>query len=890
MLSKLNKDELSKNWQTAHPPAAAVRPATDEEPENKYLFEVRDSFTDFEIEALFPKRCLGFIGWYKGSEKKEAAYSRIKAQCVKMRLWPLESYTVIKNREAHTFAAADDYPIFIVDEESFKLIYQPLHSNKEAVYQYYGDRKGTFLHGLAQAQAEMKKREEKALEEDDYSDDPDAEPEKKKAEKLDEIIIAANAADAFGPALIGYWTVYHGGTDHELESWDFTNIAKLAKKVYQVRNNTDDHKRHAHQTALDNLDLYTVELPEYYEEELREGGMRRHPVISLSDYFTWNNDYNFKELMRDSLPYRFWEQTIKYVGRGKDRVKVGMDYSFDNVQAYNFLNKMGFYRLPVEGEKTDYIYIRKDGNIIRKHKSNDVKNFIHKFLKERRVDKELRNTIFTSAQLSENSLSNLEETEIDFTDYDQKRQFMFFENGTFEITAKNIKLHDAGMIKRYVWDVDLIEHHVSKEQPAFTVSQHNDGKSYDITVNHHDCLFFNYLIQTSRMHWRRELEEELPKKSEEFQAEYRRDRKFEIDSDLLTGEERFEQKQHLLNKIYSIGYLMHRYKNRSQSWAVVGVDNMINSDGRSHGGSGKSICFNQAIGQVLKNVFKIPGTNPNITQNPHIFHGLTKHHRLTIIDDADKYLNFRFFFEYITGDQVVNPKNAQPYTIPFDELAKLVWLTNFSFTTDPSTNRRILYTAFSDYYHAKSDNNTYKGSYEPKDDFGKELFKEFTPEEYNHFYNTMAYCLQFYLSCPIKLNSPMKNVDKRNLQREMGELLENWASLYFSAFADNINKYIVKEEAWQEFQQTLPKMHHYTVNKFKAGIAAFCKYNGYVFNPPELINDKEHNRIIQTVTERKLNNSGWAETGKKKAMEMLYIQTNFEDELNKALPDEKTSF
>lgn len=905
MLNKLSKSDLGKKSGAVTPLEPIKRGATIDENEGDLTFDLREEgITDIETEILFPVKALTMIGWYKTGKEKTKAVEKVKAACTHLRLWPVKNYSLVKNREVLTYEATDSFPVFLIDEEKFKVFYFPAHPDPDARYWFYKDKPKRYLHGLAQIKSEMAKRLEDLKGEPDEPDNVEADEseqpkkkEKKKLQKIKEVIIVSEPAEAFGLALYAQHLVekdiplnrficWISGKEPKLEGWDFAELAKSSDKVYQVRCNTTADKMRAHELALEYLDLYTIELPEKVKTVMEQKELQL-PVTNLQDYFNLETNFKFNELLADALPYRFWEKEPEYMGRGDNRVRVGWKYDFDNVQAYNFLNKMGFFRLQVEGRKTDYIYVQQEGNIISERTPNKVKNYIHRFLEDRRLDKDLRNTLYKSPQLNESSLSNIRETVIDFKDNDEHRQYMFFQNGSLEVTAENIKLHPQGAIDRYVWENNVIKHDFIQAQSPFTITQLGD-KGYDIKVNHHNCLFFNYLIQTSRIHWRRELEVELMKKPEPEREAYLRDHKFEIDSDLLTEEERYEQKQHLINKIFALGHVLHRHKSRSKTWAVVGTDDKISHDGKSHGGSGKSLCFNQGLSHIFHNIHSIPGTNPSITQNPHIFHGLDKNKQALIVDDADKYLNFRFFFEFITSDQVVNNKNGDIFKIAFEDLCKLIWLTNYSFSTDPSTERRILYTVFSDYYHQKSEANDYKETREPKDDFGKDLFTQFDAMEFNGFYNTMANCLQFYLWCPIKFMPPMSSVNKRKLQREMGVEFESWAAIFFDPISENTDKYFVKEEAYAEFMKTMPRNFVFTSNRFKTACESYCKFHGYVLNPEELLNTKEGNRIVHMVQERKMDRDGnWNETGVKRSKELFYIQTRFDIPLNTALPGTK---
>jgi hypothetical protein len=890
MLSKLNDDDLTPK-SDIHIPVAEVRDALPEEQTNTWIdLQVDDSFTDAEIELLVPKYALRDVRWHE-SGAKELAYNKIRAVFLKLHFHPLVSYTIIKSRKAHTYSRTPEYPIFLIDEGKHKAIYQPLHPDPEHRLVYDGNAPRNFIHGLAQLETAKRKADDAytiALDDAKNSNGEDSKPIEK-PKKNPEILLVRDVADVFGPAVLGYGVCWYNKPYAIIDDYDFNLMARLAEKVYQVINNLESERKIAHLTALKHLDLFNLELPEYYQPYPDQPIM---PIADLFDFINLRKPWDLKELLKQALPYRFWEQEREYEGRGDARTFVGWKYAFDNVQAYNFLNKMGFHRMAVEDRKTDYIYIQVQENIVAERIPVEVKNFINRFVKERQLDKELRNTLYKSQQLSEGSLSNLDEIEIDFKAFDDKRQFLFFENGSWEVTGAGIIAHKPGEVNRYVWEKDVIPHSVQLADAPFTITRNKDGQAFGITVHHQKCLFFNYLINTSRIHWRKEMEEEAGKLEPEAQKAYLEANKFNIAGELLSIEERAEQEQHLINKIFALGYLMHRYKDRDRSWAVVAMDNTHNSDGKSYGGTGKSICFGQALPQVLRNMHQIPGTNKDKTKDPHIFHGLTKYHQATLIDDADKLLDFRFFFEFITGNQVVNPKQSQPFTIAFDDLGKLIWLTNFAFISDSSTKRRILYTVFSDWYHEKTDDDDFKESRSPKDDMGKALFSQFEKEEWDAFFTTMASCISFALRCPVKLNPPMNNVARRNMQREMGPNFEEWANVFFSPLSGNLDRFLVKGEAYQEFlrDQNLQKSS-YSTHKFKTSIKQYCIFSDFIFCPEELINDRgpkgKDRRIIHNVMERRMNKDGdWQDGSKKTSQELIYIQTDTDKELNRKLPGE----
>lgn len=134
--------------------------------------------------------------------------------------------------------------------------------------------------------------------------------------------------------------------------------------------------------------------------------------------------------------------------------------------------------------------------------------------------------------------------------------------------------------------------------------------------------------------------------------------------------------------------------------------------------------------------------------NPHVFDQVTQDTDLLLVDDCDRYLNLGLFYDNITSDMTVNPKNNHSFTIGFDDSPKLAFTTNYVPTDfDPSSEARSLYMVFSDWYHQKTEENDYYDNRSIRDDFGKTLYAyDYTEEEWNADLNFWLQCCQFYLS------------------------------------------------------------------------------------------------------------------------------------------------
>jgi hypothetical protein len=287
------------------------------------------------------------------------------------------------------------------------------------------------------------------------------------------------------------------------------------------------------------------------------------------------------------------------------------------------------------------------------------------------------------------------------------------------------------------------------------------------------------------------------------------------------------------------------------------MDHRIGGDGESHGGSGKSLAY-KAVRLFMKAV-ALDGRNPKLTDDQFIYSNVTKHTDMILVDDCNQYLNFQFFFAPLTGDLTVNPKQTARYEIPYKDVPKFVLTSNFVVRNlDSSTERRLIYSVFSDYYHENS-SSFYKQARQPKDDFGKNILNhEFTEQEWNDFYNFMLQCCQFYMNHS-KIEPPMDNVEQRNLKSIMGEAFHEWADVYFSEDSGKRDILVDKVEAFEDFKRSTRSQ--WTSQKFSKALQAWVKYYHWVLNPKGFQNGQ--GRII-----RKLEKEGSL-----RSVEMVYIHT-----------------
>lgn len=860
-------------------------PAEPSQEEGSWTWEVNNKLTDFEIETIVSKEILKGLGWHE-DKRKDAAYSSIAGKFRYLHCHPLASYSIVKNRKVMTFASTERYPIFLIDEGTHQKIYQPLHPDKAMRFMYVpGKKPKDFIHGLIQLNKAYEDNRKLIEETEQDGEESDGKKLKKKKPnyKLPEIIQCTGFSDAINVALAGYQVIWLNSESAKLEQYQYDKISMMVEKFYYLSDLDETGLKAAHEQCMKYLDIFNIELP---KELMKFRDRRGNPCKDVRDYFNHYKRRDFKNMIEnDAMPYRFWDKKASYNKAGE---YMGSDYEFRNEYAYNFLQKNGFYRLPVGDKENDFEYIQIEGNTVRFTSAVKIKAFVKNFLRSRQMDMKLRDAMHKTAQLNENSLTALDEIDISFIDNDKNTQFLFFQNKTLEITAEGVIEHKPGAIKKYIWEDEVYPHRYEapKVEP-FTITKDALG-TYHIEINNKECMFLRFLIQTSRVHWRTEMEDRLNSShlTPVEREQYLIDNQFNIAGPLLTADEIEEQERHLVNKIFSIGFLLHRYKDRASGWFIFAMDGKLSEDGQSWGGSGKSIVYDMAMRALLRRNFMLSGRNPKLTDDPHKYDGLSEYHRYLFIDDAHKYLKLDVFYTDITGDIKVNPKGKRPFTIPFENSAKISISSNYTPLMGPSTERRMIITVFSDYYHNAGETTDYKESRDPKKEFGKAMFTEFNQHEWNDFYATAIYCLRFYLSTGgEKITPGMDNVNKRNLTNIMGPNFQDWANAFFSEQGDKIDRLLVREVAFKDFTHNVPGK--WTPQSFMDKLKAFCKLNSYVLNPKQFQDKK--GKIIRKVEQKYYDQKSntWTDVGAAKiTKEMIYIQTK--DEVEKEIAEDLT--
>lgn len=844
------KDELSY---TINKPTFKEREANQEEQDGSRNFELNEKMTAEELAILGPKVTqadVEALHWYSVKW-----ISTVKDRKVKIK-YSNEHYPIFL-RECMIRPAQGDEP-----EEKFYKIYEPLNCDKGFRFSYTpaGKKPQHYVNGLSELKAayhEMNRKEEQEWQRTHDDDKP------YKEKKLKEAFICSGERDSLCCHSMGYHPLWFNSETYKLSVEEYREIMKYVEVLYNIPDIDETGRRKGKELALRFIDIHTIWLPDWLENYHDKRGNSRKDLRDWMELRSQKAD--FRNLMELAIPARFWTEQMDKNGKTK--------YEIDTECLYNFLHLNGFNAL--RDDTTDLIQlVHINGNIVKRTSVREMRDFVTLWARNFHQKRGVRNLILNSPKLTGPSLESLFSITLDFTSYTKNSQLFFFPNKTVEVTRDGYKEYEPGAddMHNYVWEENVIGHQYKKMDDMFEIIRsvdENGRPTFDIVIKNVKSHFFGYLINTSRLYWRKEMEYNFGDDREAAKA-YQEAHIFDIAGKGLTTDEIAEQKQSLLNKIFTFGYMLHHYKDAARAWAPMAMDNKIGEENECNGRSGKSFFF-KVLSLLMKTV-KLSGRNPKLMDNPHVFDQVTPHTDLMLIDDCDQYLKTDLFYDNITSDMTVNPKNNHSFTIPFESSPKIAFTTNYVPSDfDPSSEARLIYMVFSDYYHQRTEENDYLETRSIRDDFGKTLYDAFyTEEEWNADINFWLQCCKFYLSLideSVKLMPPMNNIAKRKLKAVMGAAFEDWAYGYFSPESGNLDTMLQKDNVIQEFKiaAQLPKL---TTQRFTRQLKAFAELCPWIdeLNPRDL---QDANGRIQQKIEVAL--------GIKKTKDMIYLRSKEDD-------------
>ena len=823
-------DELDRS---VNMPKFVKRPANQDEPDGVVKFKLKESFSEEELRLLGPKvtqQTVDALHWYS-----------------------VEWIGTARDRQMNEKHSTDTYPIFIREclvekaqgdkpERKFYKQYEPKNTEKRYRFQYFpaGEKERDYINGLTELQDEYAvflENERKEWE----STHKEGEPFPESKCKLKEVIICSGERDALCVRSHGYHPVWLNSETALLTSSQMRTLRRYAERVYNIPDIDATGIKAGVELAKRFIDLFTVWLPSTMMSAYTD-----HRGKTLKDLRDWmelrQTREDFRSLLSKGKPAKFWVEKLSKNGN--------LNYDVDTEYLFHFLSLYGYYVLHDENsDNPRFIHIR--DNIVKTVTPRDIRNFVRRWSADDANTQahEVRNLILNTQRLSPMMLEALPEKVCDFTSFTANSQLFYFRNGTANVTPDRIEWTPRRQAtEKFVWEDNVLPHDYREEQDMFdvVVEEVGDGKfKYGLEIRNKESKFFRYLINSSRLYWRKEIE--YPATTDEERREARRQSQFCITSPKLTIDEQEEQKVCLLSKMFALGYILHQYKSPSRAWALMAMDAKIGENDECNGRSGKSF-FYTFLGK-LRRMKCMSGRSGNITKNDHWLDDVDQYTQVIQVDDLNENLQASFFYDVITGPMTVNPKNSHIFTIPFSSSPKFGFTTNYVPSDfDPSSDARMIYMVYSDYYHQQTEQTDYFESWSIRDDFSKDLYTdEYSEDEWSADLAFSMQCVKFYLRIKrdfpsLKIQPPMANIRTRKLKREMGENFEEWAYQYFAEGSGHLDVQLVRTEVFEDYKR-YSNVSSVKMKGFSRKLKAFAQVCPYIveMDPEEFRNAQGRN-------------------------------------------------
>lgn len=183
----------------------------------------------------------------------------------------------------------------------------------------------------------------------------------------------------------------------------------------------------------------------------------------------------------------------------------------------------------------------------------------------------------------------------------------------------------------------------------------------------------------------------------------------------------------------TIGYLLSTYKNRSNNKAVILNDEVISE--APEGGTGKGVFF-QGIAQIRR-MSVLNGKNFD-SKKSFAYQTVNPDCQIILLDDVKKNYDFEDDFSIITEGITLERKNMDAIKLDVQSSPKLAITTNYAIRGEGNSHdRRRHEIEIAQYYSAKL---------KPFDEFGKELFDDWSDRDFLNFDNYMVQCIQIYMA------------------------------------------------------------------------------------------------------------------------------------------------
>lgn len=422
--------------------------------------------------------------------------------------------------------------------------------------------------------------------------------------------------------------------------------------------------------------------------------------------------------------------------------------SIEHYDLIKFLTSEGFLKMNFNGSN---LLVRIIDNIIYEVNEGDITAFIKDYLLSQKEPVVLE--VFTrgiSSYVNSRKLQLLEHRDF-ISDKDQKDSaWTYFANVAVKVTSEKIEVFKYPELKHTIWNTRILNRN-------FEGYTSEDGQ------------FSDFAFKLSK-----------------------------------SNGDRFVALQTCL------GYLQHRYINPSLCKAVILLDENISDDGKTNGGTGKSLLYvslsncKEAViieGKNLKSFSRFKNQRIKITTD------------IVNYDDLSKEFSLEELYSMLTTGVIVERKGKDELQLRPQDSPKIMMSSNYrvSGPGGSSDKRRRYEFEVTNYFN---DEKT------PVMEYGNLFFEEWNSDEWQKFDSFMLLCIQQFLKLgliePETLN-PLSNLQNSTCE----EFVE-----FISKNPIEPNVFINKEGCLNAFRSDYPYLESTTSNSLTKWMKLYSKQSG----------------------------------------------------------------
>lgn len=272
------------------------------------------------------------------------------------------------------------------------------------------------------------------------------------------------------------------------------------------------------------------------------------------------------------------------------------------------------------------------------------------------------------------------------------------------------------------------------------------------------------------------------------------------------------------------GYIVSGYDIPSCRRAVLFNDVDFEGNGVNRGGTGKSLLCESF--RYIRNSVIYPGKNFDVSKD--FSFSEPKHNETTgivVIDDINRSFNFELFYNIITSGLMINKKYQAVRSVDASRYKVVITANHLIDVNENSSMRRVfLFSTTQSIYKA----NKYS-SFTPLDHFnGKQLYNDFTEEDWRRFDLFVMECVRYFLMN----RDRYKEIESWLIERSKNDIAlssigADYAEVFGELFDTGNDKIIIGSvELLERVRATINKrISSHTLTK---KLSLWCEKNGYV--------------------------------------------------------------